>query len=167
VQRTLRRFIKTGKDPIAKSSQCNVVYKIFYSDCDASYIGQTKRQLNTRVTEHRKDINKRSGTPSVTSTHRFEFGHDFDWEDVKVVNTEISYRKRLISEMINIKKQVNSLNLQSDTESLPAEYLPMGAFQQATQATRCDTESTKVLSYNDTRRHNATQLRSKVEIVVS
>lgn len=36
----------------------NVIYKITYHDCDASYISQTKRQFDTRAKEHISDINK-------------------------------------------------------------------------------------------------------------
>ena len=38
---------------------------------------------------------------------------------------EPCYKKRLISEMLNIKKQKNSLNLQTDTKSLYKAYLPI------------------------------------------
>jgi len=30
----------------------SVVYKICCKNCDASYVGQTKRQLQTRIKEH-------------------------------------------------------------------------------------------------------------------
>ncbi|EZA55680.1 hypothetical protein X777_04189 [Ooceraea biroi] len=106
-------------------SHCDVVYKISYCDCEASYVGQTKRQLRTRVNEHRKDINKKSGSPSVISTHRLSSGHDFDWDDVQILNKEGSYKKRLVSEMVNIKRQLKSLNLQNDTEFLSDDYLPI------------------------------------------
>ncbi|EZA48222.1 hypothetical protein X777_14228 [Ooceraea biroi] len=58
-------------------SHSNVVYKISCCDCDGSYVGQTKRQLHTKINEHRKDINKKTGIPSVISTHKIETGHDF------------------------------------------------------------------------------------------
>ncbi|EZA57991.1 hypothetical protein X777_01999, partial [Ooceraea biroi] len=119
---SLRRFIGTGKDMINKMSRCNVVYKISCNDCEVSYVGQTKRRLGTRVKEHKNDINKRSGSPSVISAHRLEFGHEFEWKKVQVLDEETSYRKRLISEMVNIKKQNKPLNLQSDTLALPEEY---------------------------------------------
>ncbi|XP_018353715.1 PREDICTED: uncharacterized protein LOC108755288 [Trachymyrmex septentrionalis] len=43
----------------------------------------------------------------------------------KILYEEPSYRKRLISEMLHIKKQRNSLNLQTDTEGLNKAYLPI------------------------------------------
>jgi len=39
-----------------------------------------------------------------------------NWNEVKIVDNEPSYSKRLISEMIQIKKQPYGLNKQSDTE---------------------------------------------------
>ena len=62
---------------------------------------------------------------SVISTHRLETCHSFDWQDAKILDKETSYNKRLISEMIFIKKQNNGLNKQSDTDSLPNAYLPL------------------------------------------
>jgi len=38
-------------------SQSEIVYKIGCLDCDATYVGQTKRQLGTRIKEHVADIN--------------------------------------------------------------------------------------------------------------
>jgi len=51
-----------------------------------------------------------------------EFSHDFDWDDVEILDEEIRYNKRIISEMIHIKKQSHSLNLQQDTDSLDSIY---------------------------------------------
>jgi len=70
IPNSLSIFIKTGKDKIEISNRTGVVYKINCKNCDASYVGQTKRRLTTRIKEHRNDINKRSGIPSVISTHR-------------------------------------------------------------------------------------------------
>jgi len=109
-------------DPLTRQ---DVVYKISCQDCEASYIGQTKRQLKTRINEHISDINKKSGSPSVTSNHRLEFGHEFKWNDTKILDLEPSYHKRLISEMVHIKKQHKSLNKQSDTDLLLNTYLPI------------------------------------------
>jgi len=48
VPNTLNRFIKRCKDKIDPKSQNDCcVYKINCLNCDMSYVGQTKRQLNT------------------------------------------------------------------------------------------------------------------------
>ncbi|XP_071580549.1 uncharacterized protein [Temnothorax nylanderi] len=125
VAHPLKKFIKTGKDNLDKLAHSNVVYKIPCRECEATYVGQTKRQLKTRVKEHRSDINKNSGSPLVISCHRLETDHDFDWDNVEILDTEPSLRKRLISEMLYIKRQTSPLNKQKDTESLSAEYLPV------------------------------------------
>jgi len=102
-----------------------VVYQISCHGCDASYIGQTKRQLRTRIKEHVSDINKKSGFPSVITEHRLNFNHNFEWDKIKIIDNERSYKKRIISEMVHIKKQLQGLNKQSDTDLLPNSYLPI------------------------------------------
>ena len=64
-------------------------------------------------------------SPSVISRHRKDFSHKIDWENIEILDRERSYNKRLISEMFFINRQKNGLNLQSDTEFLPNEYLPL------------------------------------------
>ena len=64
----LNQYIKTHKDPIAHSAHNNVVYKINCKDCDASYVGQTGRQLQTRISEHKNHIKKNTQNRSVIIT---------------------------------------------------------------------------------------------------
>ncbi|KYQ53918.1 hypothetical protein ALC60_07163, partial [Trachymyrmex zeteki] len=45
----LSAFIKCQKDKLSTFSRSNVVYKINCQNCDASYIGQTKRLLKIRI----------------------------------------------------------------------------------------------------------------------
>ena len=42
--------------------------------------------------------------------------------DVRILDCESSYNKRLVSEMIHIKRQKQGLNRQNDIESLPDTY---------------------------------------------
>jgi len=118
----LGKIIRAHKGPLQLDSNKNVVYKLSCKNCDATYIGQTKRRLSTRVAEHRKDINKKTPNHSVITNHRLEFHHDFDWDNPSILDRENKYYKRLISEMINIKTQKNAINLQSDTELLQQSY---------------------------------------------
>lgn len=121
----LNKFIKTGKDPLSSDDQSNVVYKISCKDCNATYVGQTKRKLKTRINEHRADIKKSSRTPSVITAHRLDYNHEFNWDKVEVLDREPVLHKRLTAEMIHIKRQEEGLNKQSDTESLSNNYLPL------------------------------------------
>jgi len=118
----LSKFIKVHKDVLPSSSRTNVVYRIGCLDCEASYVGQTKRTLNTRVGEHRNHVRRNSTQNSVITDHRLNFRHEFDWDNVKILDEEMNYNKRLISEMIFIKKQKHGLNAQMDTELLDPIY---------------------------------------------
>jgi len=92
------------------------VYKLTCKNCDASYVGQTKRKLSTKVVEHKNDINKKTKNHSVITEHRLELNHDFDWQKLIILDKKRFYYRRLTSEMINIKTQTNPINSQSDTE---------------------------------------------------
>jgi len=116
-------FIKVHKDPLPIFDSMDVIYKLNYIDCDTSYVGQTNRQLRTRINGHRCHIKRNTNTQSVITNHRLNFDHDFNWDDVKILDQEPFLNKRLISEMLFIKRQNNSLNLQTDTERLPEIYL--------------------------------------------
>jgi len=61
----------------------NVVYKISSKNCEASYVGQTCRQLKTRISEHKNHILRNTSIHSVITEHRLQFNHDFDWEGLK------------------------------------------------------------------------------------
>jgi len=88
-------------------------------------VGQTKRQLRTRLKEHKSDINKNKGLLSVVSNQRLNNDHDMNWNQTEILDIGSSYNKRIVSEMIFIKKQINALNKQSDTDMLSDSYLPI------------------------------------------
>ena len=118
----LNRIIKGGKDRIEPLQQTGVVYKLNCQNCEASYVGQTKRKLTTRIKEHKADIKKEQENMSVVSTHRISNNHDFQWENVEILDIEQNYHRRLISEMIHIKGQKEGINKQSDVQLLPECY---------------------------------------------
>jgi len=101
----LNKFIKVHKDRLPSLSRSNVVYKINCLHCDVSYVGQTRRLLKQRIDEHRNHIRRNVTQTSVITEHRLKFSHDFDWENVEILDEEVYFNKRLISEMIYIKKQ--------------------------------------------------------------
>lgn len=118
----LRNFIKIQKDPLLTTLRNNVVYKINCNNCDASYVSQTGRQLKTKIHEQRNHIRQNTTTHSVITDHRQVFNHNFKWNEVEILDSKPIFHKRLISEMIYIKRQ-NSLNLRMDTENLQHTYV--------------------------------------------
>jgi hypothetical protein len=119
----LNNYIKAQKDILPTQSHKNVVYRISCKNCDATYVGQTLRQLKTRITEHRNHIRRNTTNLSVITEHRLDFNHDFDWENVEILDKERFLSKRLVSEMLYIKLQKNGLNSQADTEFLHHAYV--------------------------------------------
>ncbi|XP_018360778.1 PREDICTED: uncharacterized protein LOC108759711 [Trachymyrmex cornetzi] len=87
--------------------------------------GQTGRKLNTRINEHRNSINWKTNTQSVITNHRLEVNHEFDWENIQILDKERNLSKRLISEKAHILMQKNGLNLRSDTDGLHHTYTTM------------------------------------------
>jgi len=114
----LNKFIKVHKDPLSNLQKKNVVYKICCNDCDASYAGQTGRLLKTRVAEHRNHTRRNLPSVSVITNHVMHYNYDINWNNVKVLDVEKYYHKRLVSEMLHVKRQRNGLNLQTDTDYL-------------------------------------------------
>jgi len=59
-----------------------------------------------------------------TTTHsviidQLEEDHEFDWENIAILKEEPQYRKRLVPEMLHIRRQTCGFNLQTDLEGLP------------------------------------------------
>jgi len=67
-------------------------------------------------------MNWKSAKPSVITEHRLRYQHEFDWENVKILDNERFLGKRLISEMLHIQLQQSSLNPQADTDFLHHDY---------------------------------------------
>jgi len=57
--------------------------------------------------------------------HKIDYNHEFDWDNIEILDTERFYNKRLISENLHIKRQIKSINKQTDTIFFPDLYLPI------------------------------------------
>jgi len=53
-----------------------------------TYVVQTGRTLKTRISEHRNHINKNTTTQSVITEHRINFSHEFNWDNVEILDRE-------------------------------------------------------------------------------
>ncbi|KYN21929.1 hypothetical protein ALC57_05666 [Trachymyrmex cornetzi] len=71
---------------------------------------------------YRNHINRNPTQSSVIIEHRLQTSHDFNWDNIKILDKEKFWNKRMLSEMIHIKKQKYRLNLQNDTYKLDPLY---------------------------------------------
>lgn len=104
IPKILKNIINTSKDKIKKLSHCDIVYKINCSGCKASYVEQTKRQLRTRVKEHIVDIRKKSRNLSIVFCHRLETDHEFNWENVQILDRALLQQKAYFRDNPYFKK---------------------------------------------------------------
>ena len=98
---TLRRILSHPKDRVPDDDRSNVVYKISCRDCDASYVGETKRALKTRVSEHRRAVEKMDFLGSTLAEHAWKHDHHIDWTSACILDVESHYRSRLSREAIH------------------------------------------------------------------
>ena len=72
--------------------------------------------------QHKNDSKIKNNEIQIDKTalckHRFNFDHNFDFENVKILDIENVKFKRNISEMIYISLDQNSVNERSDTKNL-------------------------------------------------
>ena len=73
------------------------VYKIKCSDCQASYIGETGRNLKTRLTEHKRETRNGDVNNHIAEHHRLT-NHTIDWDSAQCVTYSTDYFRRLTLE---------------------------------------------------------------------
>ena len=119
IKRNMSNIIKLGKDHLDSLHNTHAVYQIKCLTCpDLTYVGETKRQLMDRIKEHKKCTK----IESVVSNHMVSTGHQFDWENVRILDREKDFKKRLISEMVHIKIAKNTINRKEDIDNLSHVY---------------------------------------------
>ncbi|GAA52173.1 calmodulin [Clonorchis sinensis] len=111
---TLRSVLVQLKDRLPANRTRDCVYKIKCNDCIKVYIGQTARELHTRVGEHRRKINRSPRNAgedrallkdSAIAEHALDTGNKIDLENVEVLRRGLrSTTLRLMAEAVEIAK---------------------------------------------------------------
>lgn len=115
---TLRQVLTNIKDKEQPNERQGAVYKINCSDCHASYIGETGRNLNIRLTEHKRATKKQDKTNHIAEHHRIT-KHNIDWDSAKCITYSTDYRQRLTLESWYTNLEQTPLNR---SQQLPAPY---------------------------------------------
>ena len=101
------------KDRTGIFKRSNVIYRINCLSCNAFYIGKTERRLGDRIKEHVGALHK-PNLRSAAADHCLASGHDMDWANISVIDSDPIRSRLLAKETIAIKKLKPSLN---NTES--------------------------------------------------
>ena len=91
-----------------------VVYRVHCTNCDATYVGKTKRHMETRLKEHR-DPRK----PTAVTDHMLRNSHDVTMDDVRFIAMGKNDKELLIKESLLVKKLSPIMN--GNVSSYPLE----------------------------------------------
>ena len=78
-KRTLKRELMQVKSRTPEQKQTGVVYKIPCKECPEVYVGETKRTLKVRLSEHRQAV-KRGDPKNGIAVHVQKTNHCINWE---------------------------------------------------------------------------------------
>ncbi|EZA48463.1 hypothetical protein X777_13796 [Ooceraea biroi] len=99
----LERIIKPLKDVLPVNVRTDVVYELSCMNCNATYVGKTSRQLKIRISEHKNHIRRNTDTHSVITEHRLALNHEFNWENVRILDNEV------FGEKVNFRNDVHKI----------------------------------------------------------
>ncbi|XP_050315966.1 uncharacterized protein LOC126750390 [Anthonomus grandis grandis] len=119
-----KHFFTKLKTKDAFDLHSNIIYKIPCSGCDVCYIGQTGRYLRQRLYEHEYDCRNLAlkKNPTALAEHKMNTGHNFNFGKTTIMGQQQLFKKRLLAEMINIKKHNNAVNKRTDIDNLSSSY---------------------------------------------
>ena len=115
---TLRQLLTNVKDKDEPNNRQGAVYKIKCSDCQASYIGETGRNLNTRLTEHKRATKNGDANNHIAVHHQLT-NHNIDWDSAQCLTYSTNYFQRLTLESWYTNLEQTPLNR---CQQLPAPY---------------------------------------------
>ena len=120
--RTLRSQVVHPKNPVDSMDKRGAVYKVECGDCDAKYIGETKRTARVRISEHQRALRLDQPEKSAVAEHALQTLHDINWTGVEVIAHEEQYWKRRVKEAIAIQKNQASMNRDNGLD-IPPQYI--------------------------------------------
>ena len=115
---TSRRLLTNVKDKDKPEDRQGAVYKIKCCDCQASYIGETGRNLSTRLTEHKR-ATRNGDVNNHIAEHHLKTKHQIDWDSATCITYSTDYYQRLTLESWFTNLEQTPLNR---SQQLPAPY---------------------------------------------
>ena len=116
--RCCRQLLTKVKDKDEPNRRQGAVYKIKCCDCQATYIGETGRNLNVRLTEHKR-ATRNGDINNHIAEHHLQTNHRIDWDSAKCITYCKNYYQRLTLESWFTNLEQTPLNR---CLQLPAPY---------------------------------------------
>ena len=107
--RSLSDILCNHKSELPKNSHPGVY--LLQCQCNAYYIGETKKRVHTRIMEHEKNVFKGQWKQSGATEHAKNCPHQFEWQGASTLAIEPDYRRRKIRESLEIRKAKRSHQL--------------------------------------------------------
>ena len=118
---TLRRLLTNVKGKDKPEDRPGAVYKIHCSDCQATYIGETGRNLTTRLNEQKR-ATKKGDLNNNIAEHHLTTSHAIDWDSATCLTYSTDYYQRITLESWFTNLEQTALNL---CQPLSALYKPL------------------------------------------
>ena len=119
--KTIKDTIPSTKDKVPLETEG--VYKITCG-CGKHYVGQTGRQIKTRIKEHESDTRHARVKKSAVAEHSAECQKTVDFTKAKVLSRETRWTDQMVRESIEIYKHGNNFN-REDGFTLPRAWKPI------------------------------------------
>nr|VZI43034.1 unnamed protein product [Spirometra erinaceieuropaei] len=81
---TIRRQLMRPKDPLPRQETSGVVYRIWCSCEQSNYVGETGRQLQTRMAVHAAAVRRNDASSQVVA-HSTRSGHTFKFDEAEIL----------------------------------------------------------------------------------
>jgi predicted GIY-YIG superfamily endonuclease/uncharacterized protein (UPF0335 family) len=93
---SLRSHLTKTKPSTLKDTK-NCIYEI-PCVCGSSYVGESKRPMQTRITEHQKHTTRGETEKSGVADHAWTNNHNPKWTEARILHKEPHWRKRKFKE---------------------------------------------------------------------
>ena len=118
-RQTLRHTLTHLKSTTPDDKKQGVVYEVPCKDCEAVYIGETGRNLQERIKEH-KYVVKRKDENNRIAVQAWSEDHTVNWDEAKIRELEPVTWRRKILEAIHIQQEKRATtNLDCGTHLSP------------------------------------------------
>ena len=92
---TLRWLLTNVKERDAPEDRPGAICKIICSDCQATYIAETGRNLTTRLNEHKRATKRVTSTTINIAEHHLKTSHTIDLDTATCLTYSTEYYQRV------------------------------------------------------------------------